>query len=95
MRRYTGREPVVTIWRNQIPHRAILMYWGIRLRRGTHGSPWHRLLKTRPRHIWTIHSPVLGGETLTIDTRGVEARWHNFQIFDEDGSRMVICGPAI
>lgn len=91
---YTGREPRVTIWRNKIPHRATLMYWGIRWMLGKGDTPLQRLLRARPRHQWSIHSPVLGGETITIDTHGVQARWHNFQIFDHDGARMAITGPA-
>ena len=91
---YTGPEPEVTIWRNKIPHRATLIYWGPRWIPGRNGTLLKRLLNARPRHCWTIHSPVLEPENLHIDTRGVQARWHNFRVYDEDGAQLTI-GPAI
>lgn len=54
-------DPIVTVWRNKIPHECRLMYWGRKWK--IHERHVRRI------HLWTAHSPVIGGDTLVIDTR--------------------------
>lgn len=72
-------DPTVTVWRNHIPHRCTLFYWG---------RKW-RFLDGRPRrvHHWTVHA---GGETLTIRADG----WHMFECYHADGQPLEVDGRA-
>lgn len=77
-------EPVVTVWRNLIPHTCALLYWG---------RKW-RIHKGRPRRVqvWSAHSPVIGGEKLVIDTRPMEDPNGVclFRCYHEDGSPIIV-----
>lgn len=80
-------EPIVTVWRNKIPHQCSLLYWG---------QKW-RIYKRRPRRVkvWSAHAPVNGGETLVIDTRHIPGKGANLlHCFHADGSPIVVVGPA-
>lgn len=76
-------DPIVTVWRNLIPHQCSLLYWG---------RKW-RIHNGRPRlvQVWSAHSPVIGGETLVIDTRHLDrnARYL-FRAYHEDGSPIIV-----
>lgn len=80
-------DPVVTVWRNRIPRRCTLMYWGRKW--GLHKGGIHRI------NLWTVHAPVNGGETLTFDTRHMKrGTVHRFECYQLDGSPIRITGPA-
>ncbi|BDY33185.1 hypothetical protein [Mycolicibacterium mageritense] len=79
-------DPVVTVWRNKFPHPCTLMYWGRKW--GIHKRRLRRI------HLWTVHSPVIGGETLVINTRMCAGRFHQFDCFHADGSPLNVTGPA-
>lgn len=84
-------EPIVDLWRNKIPHRCTLLYWGRKLR-FIAGRP-RRLVNLRWMHVWTAHAPIVGGETIAIDTRRLGS-WHSFKCYHADGRPIVISGPA-
>lgn len=84
-------EPIVTVWRNRIPHPCSLLYWGRRWK-FIGGRP-RRLANLRRMHVWSAHAPVIGGERLVIDTRHLQG-WHSFHCYHDDGSPVVIVGCA-
>lgn len=84
-------DPVVTVWRNKIPHPCALFYWG-RKWRFISGRP-RRLANLRRMRCWTAHAPIIGGETLSITTTGLLG-WHSFECYHADGRPLKVTGPA-
>lgn len=83
-------EPLVVAWRNQIPHRCSLIYWG---RRWRFIDSEHRLINLRRMHIWTAHSPVIGGEV--VATRTPKAKcWHHISVYQADGRPVSVGAPS-
>ncbi len=80
-------EPVVTVWRNQIPHTCTLTYWGRKWQ--FKPAPVKRLIHLRRMHMWVVHAPVSGGEVLNLDTADSPG-WHSFECYHADGSPMVL-----
>lgn len=86
------KEPVITVWRNKIPHQCTLIYWG-RKWRFRNDTPYKRLIHLRRMHIWTVHSPVTGGETIV--TKCPEGSgWHMFTCYHADGSPLTFGEPT-
>lgn len=87
---YTGTEPVVTVWRNKIPHGCTLIYGG----RKWIFSPGNSRVFARnkrwiPRrvHVWSAHAPIDGAETVAVEnTEG----WHEISHYHADGSMMIL-----
>lgn len=84
-------EPVVTVWRNKIPHPCTLLHWG-RKWRFIDGRP-RRLVNLRRMNVWTAHAPVIGGETVVVDARGIPG-WQWIRCYHADGSPIVLTGLA-
>ncbi|MDO3058495.1 MULTISPECIES: hypothetical protein [Mycobacteriaceae] len=83
-------EPLVVVWRNQIPHRCTLIHWG---RKWKYTDHEHRLINLRRVHVWSAHSPVIGGEV--VSTRTPKARaWHNIAFYQADGKPMILGAPS-
>jgi hypothetical protein len=84
-------DPVVTVWRNRIPYRCTLTYWGRKWE--TRPGVNKRLVNLRRMHQWVVHAPINGGEVLNLDTRDTPG-WHIFECYHADGSPLVLNGPA-
>ncbi len=84
-------ELIVTVWRNLIPHTCSLLYWG-RKWRFIDGRP-RRLANLRRMNVWTAHAPIVGGETLVVEVRGIPG-WQSIRCYDADGRAIVLTGPA-
>lgn len=85
-------EPVVTVWRNRIPYRCALTYWGRRWKFRS-DTEYRRLIHLRRMHTWTAHAPINDGETLVIQLDGCKG-WHNFECYQADGKPITITGPT-
>ncbi|AMT72063.1 hypothetical protein [Mycobacteroides immunogenum] len=70
-------EPLVVVWRNRIPHRCALIYWG---RRWTSIGRMCRLMPT-----WSAHAPVNGAEYTCIRRNG----WSAIAMYNADGSPLM------
>lgn len=81
-------EPVVTVWRNGFPHRCALMYWGKKWK-FRHDKKYKRLIHLRRFHIWSVHSPVNGGERIETDTTGIPG-WHELHHYHADGTPLIL-----
>ncbi|SIM96528.1 hypothetical protein [Mycobacteroides abscessus] len=82
-------EPLVVVWRNQIPHRCSLIYWG---RKWKYTDREHRLINLRRMHVWTAHSPVNGGEVVSTRTPR-KSGWHNIHHYQADGKPIILGAP--
>ncbi|SLF39715.1 hypothetical protein [Mycobacteroides abscessus] len=85
----TPPEPLVVVWRNRIPHRCALIYWG---RAWKFTDREHRLINLRRMHVWSAHSPVIGGEVVAIrtpKTRGC----HRISHYQADGRPFMLGTP--
>ncbi|RIT32113.1 hypothetical protein D2E76_24025 [Mycobacteroides abscessus] len=85
----TPPEPLVVVWRNQIPHRCSLIYWG---RKWKFTDREHRLINLRRMHVWSAHSPVNGGEVVAIRTPKAKG-WHRIGHYQADGKPMMLGTP--
>ncbi|WP_078316021.1 hypothetical protein [Mycobacterium sp. D16Q16] len=85
----TPPEPLVVLWRNQIPHRCTLIYWG---RKWKFTDREHRLINLRRMHVWSAHSPVIGGEVVSIRTPKARG-WHRISHYQADGSSFTLGTP--
>ena len=74
--------PVVTVWRNKIPHPCVVIYWGRRWK--ITGRGFGKRLRWLP--IWSAHSPIHGPERLCIDRHGV---WSGIAMYHLDGSPLM------
>lgn len=79
-------EPLVIVWRNQIPHRCTLIYWG---RKWKFTDREHRLINLRRMHVWSSHSPVIGGEAISIRT-GYKSGWQQISHYQADGKPSIL-----
>ncbi|OHU29590.1 hypothetical protein BKG74_03405 [Mycobacteroides chelonae] len=79
-------EPLVVVWRNQIPHRCSLIYWG---RKWKYTDREHRLINLRRMHVWSAHSPVIGGEVVSTRTPR-KSGWHNIALYQADGKPVIL-----
>lgn len=83
-------EPLVVVWRNRVPHRCALIYWG---RAWKFTGRIHRLSNLRRMHIWSAHSPVIGGEV--VSTRTPKAKgWHKIFVYQDDGRPVPLGSPS-
>lgn len=92
-------DPVVTVWRNRIPHPCTLTYWGCKWR-FRDDTTYRRLIDLRRMHMWVVHAPIDGGETIIFETshrRHLHRRrrcWDNFECYNADGSQLILLGKA-
>lgn len=82
-------EPLVVVWRNRIPHRCTLIYWG---RKWRFTDREHRLISLRRMHIWSAHSPVIGGDVVAIRTRP-HSGWWRISHYQADGKPLMVGAP--
>lgn len=83
-------EPLVVVWRNRIPHRCSLIYWG---RKWQYTDREHRLINLRRTHVWSAHSPAIGGDVVAIRAPKTKG-WHHISVYQADGHPVSLGAPS-
>lgn len=81
------KPPPVVVWRDNLPYRCTMTYWG---RRWTLNRIWPFLHHC---HVWTAHSPIHGPENVQYSGTG-DGSTHTVTFVADDGRFLQLHGET-